>query len=96
MQSTLVFIDAGYLSKITKHFGFRLNLHELSLQMAKPLGLWSRHLFIYTAPPFQSNPPTAEEADRRRKHDKWVNKIEGLGTATVRQGRCQKVNGEYH
>jgi uncharacterized LabA/DUF88 family protein len=33
---------------------------------------------------------------RRRKYDKWVSKLRRIHNFVVREGRCQKVNGDYH
>lgn len=58
--------------------------------------MWCKGVYYYIAPPFQSDPPTTNEAERKSRHDKFVSKLSRIKGLNVRQGRCQKVDGEYH
>jgi len=105
LEETTVFIDGQYLSLISKHFAKKLKLktkylgfgiNQLAITLAKTQGLWVKKVFYYTAPPFQSNPPTEEQANRRASYDKFVKSLKKIPNFTVREGRCQKVDGDYH
>jgi len=58
-NSTLVFVDAGFLSELSKHFGEGKHLKFDYLKFFKFLAekrkLNLKKVFYYTAPPFQSN-----------------------------------------
>jgi len=99
-KETLVFIDANFLSKLSKHFGrgryLRYNLITFSKNLAREQKLNCRQIFYYTAPPFQSEKPTKEEEIRKDGYDRFVNKLQGKGII-VQEGRCQrlKIDGEF-
>ena len=98
-EETFVFIDAGYLSKISKHFGqgryIRLDYNQFANTLARDNYLWCKGVFFYTAPPFQSDPPTPREERMKRGYDKFVNKIRKIPNFTLREGRLQKIDGDY-
>ena len=101
MEETVVFIDGAYLSLITKHFGdginhLKVDIKQFGISMAKSQGLWCREVYFYLSPPFQSEPPTEDQQERRRKYDKFVTKLKRVPQLTVREGRCQKIDGDYH
>ena len=101
MEDTVVFLDGAYLSLITKHFGERGNylsvdIHQFAITIAKNQGLWCREVYYYTSPPFQAEPPTVDEKERRRKYDKFVSQLQRIPGLTVREGRCQKLDDGYH
>lgn len=100
LKETYVFIDAAYLSIISKHFGkgsyIPININQFAFLLAKAQGLWCTNVYYYVAPPFQSEPPTPEETIRRSKHDKFISKLREIPNFYVREGRCQKVDGDYH
>ena len=64
MEETLVFIDEGFLDKLTKLFGegerIKFDKFDFAKRIAKKQGLICKHLFYYTCPPFQSATPTEE------------------------------------
>lgn len=102
-NSTLVFIDAGFVSKLSKHFGkgkfLIYDILNFAENLAKKERLNCNQIFYYTAPPFQSNKPTKEEEKRREGYDKFIKKLKQKGIL-VREGRCQKLKinskDEYH
>ncbi len=100
MDETYVFIDGKYLSLISKHFGngkyLNVDLNQFAITIAKTMGLWCSGVYYYNAPPFQHSPPTQDEMTRRSKHDKYVETLRRIPNFIVREGRCQKVDGEYH
>jgi len=95
MKETLVFIDGAFVSKLSKHFGngkhLKLDLVKLAKQFSEKNNLSCKHLFYYTAPPFQSDKPTASEIKMKKGYDKFINALNKDETVTIRQGRCQKI-----
>ena len=98
-NKTILFIDAGYYSKIVKHFGkgkyLKIDLIKFAKHLAVKQDLWLEHIFYYTAPPFQGSEPTKEEAKRKAKYDSFVQKMKENKLVTVREGRLQKINGNF-
>ena len=103
MKNTIVFIDAGFLSKLSKHFGdgkyLKNNIFNLSKILSKKEGLFCEHVFYYTAPPFQSSKPTKDEKRRKEKYDNFMRTLNNK-FITIREGRCQRIVNkkkvEYH
>ncbi|NQU98444.1 NYN domain-containing protein [Candidatus Woesearchaeota archaeon] len=104
MKDTIVFIDAGFLSKLSKYFGrgkyLKNNIFNLSKIFSKKEGLYCKHIFYYTAPPFQSSKPTKDENKRKENYDNFIRTLSNNKIITVREGRCQKIiknhKIEYH
>lgn len=101
MDETLVFIDAGFLSKLAKHFGqgkyLKYNIIKLSHLISKKQNLFCKQIFYYTAPPFQSENPNKDEESRKEKYDKFLSSLNKNKGITIREGRCQrlKINGKF-
>lgn len=93
-KDTLVFIDANFLSKLSKHFGkgkyLIYDLFKFSCNLAKKQKLNCKQIFYYTAPPFQSGKPIQEEERKKEGYDRFVNKLQKNGVI-VREGRCQRL-----
>jgi uncharacterized LabA/DUF88 family protein len=98
MEDTIVYIDSGFLSKLSRHFGNGKYLKHDAINMSKILSkkqnLSCRHIFYYTAPPFQSNPPTDDQRRRKEGYDRFKVKISHFKELTFREGRVQKVKDE--
>ena len=99
MEDTLIFIDEGFLSKLSKHLGgghyVKFDVMKLSKNLAKKQGLFMRHVYYATAPPFQSGKPTVEEKKRKKGYDKFKSKLSNLKDLTFLEGRCQRIkNGD--
>ena len=98
-EETFVFIDSQYLSIIAKHLFGRTPhyfINGLAYALAKEQGLWSKGVFYYTAPPYQDPVPTDDDARRRRNYDRFITNLKRIEGFTVREGRCQKIDGEFH
>lgn len=97
-ERTVVLIDAGYFSKLTKHFGNKKHLRVDIVSFAKYLsikqGLWCEKIYYYTAPPYQSGNPTPDEQERKRKYDRFADKLK-QANIVLREGRLQKINQEF-
>jgi uncharacterized LabA/DUF88 family protein len=100
VKETYVFIDGAYLSLISKHFGkgkyLNFDIHEFATGMAKSEGLWLKGTFYYTAPPFQGSHPSKDEIQRKSRYDRFVSNLRKIQNFVIREGRCQRVDGEYH
>jgi len=101
MEETLVFIDEGFLDKLTKLLGGKTRLKYDKIGFAKRIAekqdLICRKLFYYVCPPFQSSRPTEEEIRRKRGYDKFIAAISKNKEIIIRERRVQKIineNGE--
>jgi len=98
MKSTIVFIDGGYLSFISKFFGegkpLKYKMEVFAKNIAKSRDLECKKIYFYTAPPYQSPAPTKEEKKRKTSYDKFISKLKEIGI-NVREGRCQKIDNIY-
>ncbi len=101
MEDTIVFIDAGFLSKLSKHFGkgkyLIYDLFELSKGIAKKQNSFCKKTFYYTAPPFISSKPTPIETKKKKGYDNFVEKLSKNKDFIIREGRCQrlKIDGKF-
>jgi len=104
MEETLVFIDEGFLAKLSKHFGkgkyLKIDYLKFAKNIAKINNLFCKQIFYYTSPPFQSDKPTPTELKMKAGYDKFVKALDKNKKVIVRQGRCQKLydkdgNEEY-
>jgi len=100
MDNTLVFVDDGFLSKLSKFFGkgnyVKFHRKDFAEFLCKNEKLNCEKIFIYTAPPFQSRNLNKSETKRKEGYDKFVNKLK-KNKIIVREGRCQrlKLDGEF-
>jgi len=101
MNKTLVLIDAGFLSKLSKYLGngkyLKYDLIKFSKKLAEKQNLDCKHIFYYTAPPFQSDNSSIEETKRFRNYEKFISNLSKDSSISVREGRCQrlKVDGKF-
>ena len=101
MEGTLVFIDDGFVGAVSKYFGkgryLKFDKIRFSKNIAKKQNLFCKHIFYYTAPPFQGEPPSEEETKRKERHDQFIKKLSKNKEITIREGRCQrlKIDGQF-
>ncbi len=101
MKKCLVLLDAGFLSKLSKHFGkgkyLIYDIIKFAKNLAKKQRFYCKHIFYYTAPPFQSEKPIENEEKRKEKYDKFIKKLSKNKDLTIREGRCQrlKINNKF-
>ncbi len=99
LEKTLVFIDAGYLSKISRYFGggkyLKLDLLKFAFYLARKQQLYCEQVYYYTAPPFQSQPPSQEGIMKKTRYDSFINILRKSGKIVVREGRLQKIDNVY-
>lgn len=95
VEETLVFIDEGFLDKLTKFLGdgtrLKFDKFEFAKRISKQQNLSYKHLFYYTSPPFQGAFPTEDEKKRKEGYDKFVASLSKNKDISVREGRCQKI-----
>ena len=98
MKSTIIFIDSGYLSFISKFFGggrpLKYRIEIFGKNLAKVKKFRCKKIYFYTAPPYQSFQPTLEEKRRKANYDKFILKLKEAGII-IREGRCQKIGNTY-
>ncbi len=100
VDNVLVFVDSGFLSKLSKHLGDGKYINFRISDFVKNLCIrgkfFHEKVFFYSAPPFQSNKPTKEEAKRKEKYDSFKSSLikEGI---IFREGRVQrlKIDGNF-
>lgn len=95
MEEVVVFIDGGFLSKVSKYLGngkyFSYNIIQFAKNLATKQNLDCKKIFYYTAPPFQGNPSIKEEDKKRREYDKFVSKLKQNSLIKIEEGRVQKL-----
>ena len=99
LENTAVLIDAGYLKELSKHFGngkyLKLDILKFAKYLAVKCGFWMKEIYFYTAPPFQGTPPTPQEIKLKAGYDKFVSRLTKHLEVTLREGRVQKLDGEF-
>jgi len=94
-ENTLVFVDAGFLSKLSKYFGngkyLSYDVIRFSENLSKKENLNCIKIFYYTAPPFQSERPEKNEKLRKDNYDRFINKLKQQNDFIIREGRCQRI-----
>ena len=95
MRKTVLFIDGGYLAKVSKSFGMPkidfLTLSEMLCKGGDDNDDDRLRTYYYYCMPFQGSPPSAEERFRYGKADKFIKSLTKLPKFEVRLGRFQKI-----
>ena len=95
MEKTIVFIDEGFLDKLSLFLGnqkrLKFDKHNFAKTISQKENLFCEHLFYYTAPPFQGTPPTTDERKRKIGYDRFIESLSQNKKITIREGRCQKT-----
>jgi uncharacterized LabA/DUF88 family protein len=97
-EDTLIFVDDGFFGLVKKHFQKQDGKPKKYLQTFRNIcekeSLNLKHLFIYTAPPFQSPIPTEKEDILMAKYQSMTKMLRRKNWITLREGRCQKYRNE--
>jgi len=102
VKDTIVFVDEGYLSFISKYFGrgkpLKNRIEKFSQKIADEKELLCNEIYFYIAPPYQSPKPTIQENERKAKYGKFIQKLKTVQPKiNVIEGRCQKDDkGQFH
>lgn len=83
------FIDNGYLQKLLKsEFGQpKLDFSRVARKLAGTNDIL--RTYFYDCPPYQSNPPTAEESRRFASKEKFFHSLDAIPRFEVRKGRLE-------
>lgn len=101
MNETLVFVDNGFFKLVKKNFdekrGAKSRLLTIFRNICSNENLQLKHLFFYTAPPYQSMYPNKTEVSLKRGYDTLRKLFSYKKWITLREGRCQrlKIDGVY-
>ena len=94
-KNTLIFIDTGFLSKLSKYFGggnyLTYDIIKFAENISSEQGLICKKIFYYICPPFQSENPSDEEKKRKDKYDTFIKKLSKNPLFILREGRCQRI-----
>ena len=91
MYKTVLFIDGGYLAKISKSFGQpKIDFLTFSELLCDACDDRLRTGYYYCMP-FQSPLPSVEEISRYKNAEKFVKSLVKLSKFEVRLGRFQKI-----
>lgn len=95
MEDTLIFVDDGFFGLVKKHFQKEDGKPKKYLQtfrnICKKENLNLKHLYIYTAPPYQSQTPTKKEDFLMSRYQGMTKMLRKKKWITLREGRCQKI-----
>jgi uncharacterized LabA/DUF88 family protein len=89
----VVFIDNAYLIRLKNYFfkiKFKYSLRDFVLKIAESNNLFVEKIFVYDAPPFQSEKPTEWENKKKEDYDKFACYFKESGII-LREGRTQRV-----
>jgi len=93
-ENTLIFVDDGFFGLVKKHFSKEDGKPKKYLQtfrnICKNENLNLKHLYIYTAPPFQSPKPTNKENFLMARYQNMTKMLRRKKWISLREGRCQK------
>jgi len=98
MEDTLIFVDDGFFGLVKKHFQKEDGKPKKYLQtfrnICKKEKLNLKHLYIYTAPPYQSPKPNKTETFLMSRYQNMTKMLRKKKWITLREGRCQKIINE--
>ena len=98
MDDTLVFVDDGFFGLVKKHISKDDGKPKRYLQtfrnICKKESLNLSHLYIYTAPPYQSSLPTKKEDFLMGRYQSMTKMLRKKKWITLREGRCQKITNQ--
>jgi len=88
-----VFIDNAYLIRLKNYLfkrKFKYSLKDFIFGIAKNNKLAIEKIFLYDAPPFQSEKPTEWENKKKEDYDKFADYFKKQGIV-LREGRTQRL-----
>ncbi|HEY3355894.1 MAG TPA: NYN domain-containing protein [Polyangia bacterium] len=90
-----IFIDGAYLNKVLQrhHGGTPVDYEKLARHLAANSDIL--RTYYYDAPPWQSNPPTADESRRFAARQSFFASLRKLPKFEVREGRCARIWDTY-
>ena len=105
MARLAIFVDGGYLDALAEEeFNVHVDMGKLGEEIRRIIATKTQdsiellRTFYYHCLPYQSNPPTQEEAIRFGKKRKFFNALSYLPRFTIREGRLmfrgKDINGQ--
>lgn len=87
-DDVIVFIDNGYLKKVSARFKsqnvFCCDIKKFAINLAKEQKLFCKKIYFYDALPFEDN------KFKSKKYSEYIHNLKTRGII-VREGRCQKI-----
>src|SRR3989338_7889588 len=78
-DKSLLFIDGGFLSKLSKHLGngiyLKFKIKDFINNLANRYHFNFKTIFYYTAPPYQSNKPDKLQVKRKENYDSFKSSL---------------------
>ena len=96
-KNTLIFVDDGFFGLVKKHFqkkNKKIRYLQTFRNVCKKEKLNLKHVFIYTAPPYQSPKPTRKENFLMSNYQNMTRMLRKKNWITLREGRCQRIINE--
>ena len=94
-----MFVDDGFFGLVKKHLQKKTGKKQKYLQtfrnICKKESLNLKHVFIYTASPFQSSQQTKKENFLMSKYQNMTKMLRRKKWITLREGRCQRYINEH-
>ncbi|MBU3913762.1 MAG: NYN domain-containing protein [Nanoarchaeota archaeon] len=98
MEDTLMFVDDCFFGLVKKHLQRKTGKSKKYLQtfrnICKKENLNLKHLFIYSAPPYQNSKPTEQENSLMRRYNNMMRMLKRKKWIILREGRCQRIFNE--
>jgi uncharacterized LabA/DUF88 family protein len=98
LDRTAVFLDGGYLSKLTKEVfkcpdgrPRKIDFASLAHSLAKERGAELLRCYYYHCPPYQSQYPTDDEKQRQRSYDQFTYNLRKVRQLQLREGRLRRI-----
>jgi uncharacterized LabA/DUF88 family protein len=91
MEDTLIFVDDGFFGLVKKHFQKEDRKPKTFRNICKKENLNLKHLYIYTAPPYQSPKPSEKEDFLMSRYQNMTKMLRKKKWITLREGRCQRI-----
>lgn len=95
MERVAIFIDNGYFKKVQDKFKIAVDYQKFSEDIVGSSQDCSRfRTYVYDCPPYQSNPPTADQIRLKSGFDSFKYNITRLPRFEFRTGRLQLQKNE--
>lgn len=98
MDRVAVFLDGGYVAKLTKEVftdgngsPMRVDFAAFARQLAHERGGDLLRCYYYHCPPYQSQYPSDDERLRQRNYDRFVYSLRQLKQLQLREGRLRRT-----
>ncbi|MBW1711243.1 MAG: NYN domain-containing protein [Deltaproteobacteria bacterium] len=88
-----IFIDGGYLDKVTEELGFFLDMKKFVNKIVNNRAFL--RAYYYHCLPYQSNPPTSDERTRYAKKSRFFDFLKRLDRVEVRLGTLLKRDSTF-